>query len=162
MSRNAIAKVLLVVAVPMTGLAFVAARELPIGEPQRAEAPTLPSIERVQPIDLREKSDPPSIGAEDLPVYVEPKWQPAPASRVELAPPPQPAAREVLAGPAARQSKRSNVRMWGVHQPDTAIAIDGARRSASELRGRYRSEDQRPSFNGVGRPSASAELETKD
>ncbi len=162
MTRNAVAKVLLVVAVPITGLAYVAVRELPIVEPQRAEAPALTPVERIEPIDLRGVDEPLPVGVEDLPVYVEPKWQPAPASRVEPAPPPNPEVREVLAGRSARQSKRSNVRMWGVHQSDTAIAIDGARRSASELSGRYRSEDKHPSFDGVGRPGASAEPETGD
>lgn len=159
MTRNAVVKVLLVVAVPITGLAYVGLRE---AEPQRAEAPALTPFERIEPIDLRGVEEPPLVGVEELPVYVEPKWQPAPAPRVEPAPPPNPVVREVLAGRSARQSKRSNVRMWGVHKPDTAIAIEGARRSASELSGRYRGEDKRPTFTGVGAPGASAELETED
>ena len=164
MPRDTVIKVLLIAAVPMTGLAYVAARTFVPSEPQRAVSRTSPvPVGHDVPIDLRFEEEPPSVNAMELPVHVEARPQRASQPRAEPTHPASPplVEREVLAGPSARQSKRGFVRIWGAVRPDTSIE-PGARRSASELSGHYRSEDEGPSFDRVGSPGSPAEMEADD
>ena len=147
MSRNAAIKVLLIAAVPATGLAYVAAQSF---APEPEQTVTLPPIPApAAPLDLRPIDDPPVIQVEDLAVYVERK-QVAPQP---VEPPPraqQPDVREVLAGKEARQAKRSYVRMWGVYASDTMLPEE--QRPASALRQRYRDSDEAPDFKKIQIP----------
>lgn len=64
MSKSAVFKVLLVVAIPATGLTFAAARALAPHEPPRAVSRTSPTpAGRDVPIDLEFDEQPPTVNA---------------------------------------------------------------------------------------------------
>jgi len=163
MSRNVFMKVLVAAAVPMTGLVYLAATEYEPGVTPIAHAPAPTPRSASSPV-TEPADEEPTINVLELPVYVEARWQPAPAPKVEALeppqPPPMPTIREVMAGQAARQLKASFVRVWGVHQPDTII--ESTRRSPSALSRHYRSADEQPNFERVGVPGVSADMAKKD
>lgn len=162
MSRNLFMKVLVAAAVPMTGLAYLAATELEPGVTPIAHAPAPTPRSASSPV-AESADEETTLNVLDLPVYVEARWQPAPAPKVEAMepqPPPMPTIREVMAGQAARQLRASFVRMWGGHQSDTII--ESSRRSPSALSRHYRSADEQPNFERVGVPGVSADMAKKD